>query len=148
MPTQTRRLRSISSSGRPVTGCGWGQRRCVGPYSGPTDRLKKTLRAQERDEGERLLFQDVASTVEVKRLVVIDESGSKVGMTPAYSRAPSGERAYSTAPFNSGQNYTLLAALRLSGMSAPLVIEGAADEALHRPQELHSAAGADRPHGR
>ncbi len=88
------------------------------------------MRAQERDEGERVLFQDLASTVEAKRLVVIDESGTKVGMTPAYSRAPSGERAYSTMPFNSGRNYTLLSALRLSGMSAPLVIEGAADSAV------------------
>ena len=51
-------------------------------------------------------------------------------MTPAYRRAPSGKRAYSTTPFNSGRNYTLLAALRLSGMSAPMVVEGAADSAL------------------
>jgi len=100
------------------------------PYSALTDRSKKTLQAQERDEGERLLFQDLASTVEVKRLVVIDESGTKVGMTPAYARAPAGQRAYSTAPFNSGHNYTLLAALRQSGMSAPFVIEGAADSAV------------------
>ena len=51
-------------------------------------------------------------------------------MLPACSRAPSGERAYSTTPFNSGRNYTLLAALRLSGISAPLVIEGAAHTAV------------------
>ncbi len=107
-----------------------GQATMCRPYSGQTDRLKKTVRAQERDEGERVLFQDLASTVAVKRLVVIDESGTKIGMTPACSRAPSGERAYSTTPFNSGSNYTLLAALRLSGMSAPLVIEGAADSAV------------------
>jgi transposase len=97
------------------------------PYSASTDRSKKTLQAQERNEGQRLLFQDLASTVEVKRLVILDESGTKVGMTPAYARAPAGERAYSISPFNSGRHYTLLAALRHTGMSAPLVIEGAAN---------------------
>lgn len=51
-------------------------------------------------------------------------------MTPAYARAPSGERAFSSAPFNSGRNYTLLAGLRSSGMTAPFVVEGAADSAV------------------
>ncbi len=92
--------------------------------------LKKTIQAGERDEGERLLFQDLASTLSVERLVVLDESGSKVGLKPAYARAPAGERAYSSAPFNSGCNYTLLAALRSDGMHAPWVIKGAADSAV------------------
>jgi transposase len=95
------------------------------PCSEPIDRSKKTLRASERDEGERLLFQDRAQTIAVSRLVVIDESGSQVGMSPAYARAPAGERAYSSSPFNKGHNYSLLAALRLSGLNAPLLIEGA-----------------------
>jgi transposase len=98
--------------------------------NGQTVPLKKTLRAQERDEGQRLLFQDLAKTLPIPRLVVLDESGNKVGMIPAYSRAPAGERAYSTVPFNYGRNYTLLAALRHSGMTAPFMIEGAADSAI------------------
>jgi transposase len=77
-----------------------------------------------------VLFKDLASTLDINRLVVLDESGSKVGMIPAYGRAPAGERAYSRTPFNSGRNYTLLAALRSHGMDAPLVIEGAADSAV------------------
>ena len=77
-----------------------------------------------------MLFTDLASTLDVKRLVVLDERGSKVGMIPAYGRAPAGERAYSNSPFNGGRNYTLLAALRVNGMHAPLVIEGAADSAV------------------
>jgi transposase len=66
----------------------------------------------------------------MSRLVVIDESGNQVGMSPAYARAPAGERAYSTSPFNKGHNYSLLAALRPSGLSAPLVIEGAVNGAV------------------
>ena len=89
--------------------------------------LKTTFRAHERDEGTRVLFQDMASTLEAKRLVVIDESGVSVGMPPAYSRAPVGNRAYSKVPFNRGRHYTLLASLLLSGLSTPLVIEGAAN---------------------
>jgi transposase len=118
-------------------GCGSAQRRCAGPCNGRTARLKKTVRAQERDEGERVLFQDLASTVQLKRLVVVDESGTQIGMTPAYARAPAGKRAYSNAPFNRGRNYTLLASLRASGMTAPFVIEGAADTAVFETYVQH-----------
>jgi transposase len=92
--------------------------------------LKKTVNAQERDEGERTLFADQAATLAVKRLVVVDESGSKIGMSSAYARAPRGKRAVVQEPFNKGCNYTLLAALRQTGITAPFIVEGAADGAV------------------
>lgn len=46
-------------------------------------------------------------------------------MTPRYARAPRGQRAYAKTRRNYGKNVTLLAALRLGGMQAPLVIEAA-----------------------
>jgi transposase len=51
-------------------------------------------------------------------------------MTPRRARAPRGQRAVGTAPRNHGSNVTLLAALVPTGITAPLVVEGAADRAV------------------
>lgn len=75
--------------------------------------------------GERVLFQDVLSTLDAQRVVVVDESGSRIGMTPTYARAPRGQRAFDTTIRNYGHNVTVLSGLRLSGMEAAMVIEGA-----------------------
>lgn len=91
---------------------------------------KKTLGAKERDAAQRLVFQDVISTLEAQRVIVVDESGTHIGMTPSYARAASGQRAYDTTLRNYGHNLTLLSGLRLSGMEAAMVIEGAVNSAV------------------
>jgi transposase len=48
-------------------------------------------------------------------------------MTPLYACAPRGERAYGHVPRNHTRNTTLVAALTLAGLDAPMVIEGAMD---------------------
>ena len=96
----------------------------------PTDREKKTLGARERDAAQRRLFADVISTVEAQRVVVIDESGTQIGMTPGFARAPSGQRAFDTTLRTYGHNLTLLSGLRLTGMDAAMVIEGAVNTAI------------------
>lgn len=65
-----------------------------------------------------------------RRVVVVDESSTHLGMTSAYGRAPRGERAYASQPRNYGKNMTLLAGLRLDGIDAPMVIEGAVNTAV------------------
>jgi len=57
----------------------------------------------------------------------VDESGTQTNMTPRYSRAPRGERAYGAAPRNHGKNTTLIAALSAAGIGAAMTLEGAAD---------------------
>jgi transposase len=57
----------------------------------------------------------------------VDETGSHLGYTPTYSRAPRGERARGSAPRNTGINRTLLTALTLDGMGPGLLLDGAAD---------------------
>jgi transposase len=76
------------------------------------------------------MFADVASTLPVPRLIVVDESRTHRGMPSAYARAPRGQRAYATHLRNYGHNLTLLAGLRLEGMQAPMVIEGAVNTAV------------------
>ena len=94
------------------------------------DAQKKTFGAVERDEAERLLFRDVASTLKVEKIKVVDESSTHLGMTPLYARAPCGQRAYAKSRRNYGKNMTLLSALHLGGMQAPMVIEGATTTAV------------------
>jgi transposase len=77
-----------------------------------------------------MMFADMASTLPVPRLIVVDESRTHRGMTSAYARAPRGQRAYATHLRNYGHNLTLIAGLRLEGIQAPMVIEGAVNTAV------------------
>jgi transposase len=65
--------------------------------------------------------------VDANQLVVVDETGSNIGLTPLYAWAPQGERAYGSIPRNHGKNTTLLASLSLDGMGAAMILEGATD---------------------
>ena len=48
-------------------------------------------------------------------------------MTPRYGRASPGERINEATPLNYGENITMLAAISLSGIDAPMTIAGAVD---------------------
>lgn len=93
-------------------------------------REKKTVSASERDEEARSIWRTGVETLTARRVVVVDESSTHLEMTSAYARAPRGERAYAQQRRNYGKNMTLLAGLRLEGMSAPMLIEGAVDTAV------------------
>ncbi|MEP7290090.1 MAG: IS630 family transposase [Chloroflexota bacterium] len=71
-----------------------------------------------------MLFRDVMQTVKAKQLVIVDESSTHLHMYPRYARALCGQRAYATHKRNYGQNISLLAALRLDGMGAAMVVPG------------------------
>ena len=88
---------------------------------------KKSKVAQERDEGERGLWQWLTSRLDVRRLVFVDESGTHISMDRLRSRAPKGQRAYGRVPKNRGKNLTLIASMSLSGMGESMCIEGATD---------------------
>src|SRR5947209_16897031 len=67
--------------------------------------------------------------VDARRLVIVDECGSNIALTPLYARAPKGQRAHGSAPRNRGKNTTLLASLSLSGIGASMIMEGAVNAA-------------------
>ena len=58
--------------------------------------------------------------VDAKRLVVIDECGSNIALTPLYARAPKGQRACGSVPRNRGENITLLAPSLVAGQIVEL----------------------------
>ena len=59
------------------------------------------------------------------RLVFIDETWAKTNMTRPRGRAPRGERLLASVPHGHWKTTTFLAALRSTGLTAPLVVDGA-----------------------
>jgi transposase len=62
-------------------------------------------------------------------LVFLDETGAKTNMTPAYARAPKGQRAVDFAPHGHWNTTTLVAAITAHGPIAPMVLDGPMDRA-------------------
>ena len=58
-------------------------------------------------------------------LIFLDEFGINLAMTRTYGRAPLGERVTVTEPFHHGSNISVISALGLHGVCAPMAIEGA-----------------------
>lgn len=59
----------------------------------------------------------------------IDETAVTTKMVRHYGRAPVGERLVAKVPYGHWKTLTLIAALRVDGVTAPYVIEGAMDGA-------------------
>ena len=60
-------------------------------------------------------------------LVFVDETGSNLAMTRRYARSLKGRRAYSDAPYQRGNNLTLIGAMALRGMIGEMTLPGATD---------------------
>jgi transposase len=96
-------------------------------------RKKKDLHAQERDRPEvkrkRRAFRKQVAGIDPQRLIFVDESGANTAMTRTYGRAPAGHRVHGSAPGH-WDSVTLICGLRLSGVTAPVVVQGATDTAV------------------
>ncbi len=55
----------------------------------------------------------------------IDETGASTKMARRYGRAPRGQRCQAPVPHGHWKTTTFVGALRLEGMTAPLVLDGA-----------------------
>jgi transposase len=94
---------------------------------------KKSPHASERDSPEvqakRRSFRRKIKPIEPKRLVFVDETGVTTAMTPAYGRAPRGERVEASAPA-SWESVTVIVALGLAGVRVPLAFPGGVNAAI------------------
>lgn len=82
---------------------------------------------------------------EAKQVVVVDECGSNIALTPLYARAPKGQRASDSVPRNRGKNTTLMASLTLEGIAASMLIEAAANGAAFEAYVEHILAPSLQP---
>jgi transposase len=93
---------------------------------------KKSKHAAERDTPEvrkkRREFRKEVDPIGPGRLVFVDETGVTTAMTPAYGRAPRGERVEASAPA-SWESVTVIAAMGLDGVRAPLAFPGSVNAA-------------------
>jgi transposase len=62
---------------------------------------------------------------DAERLVFVDETWASTNMSRRYGRAPKGQRLVCTVPHSHWKTTTFVAALRLDGMTAPMVLDGA-----------------------
>ena len=63
--------------------------------------------------------------LEPKRLVFIDETGASTKMARRYGRSPRGERCRAPVPHGHWKTTTFVGALRLEGITAPMILDGA-----------------------
>jgi transposase len=92
---------------------------------------KKTLHAAEQDRpdvaAERAALKAQQPELDAPRLVFIDETAVTTKMVRHYGRSPRGERLVASVPHGHWKTLTLIAALRIDGLTAPYVIDGAMD---------------------
>ncbi len=90
--------------------------------------LKKTLYAAEQARADvaaaREAWKRLQATLDPAKLVFIDETGTATNMTRTRGRALRGERLVGYTPHGHWKMTTCVAALRLTGVVAPLVLDG------------------------
>jgi len=111
---------SRSAQARPGT-------RCIGSAC----HSKKALRAAEQDRPDvaarRKLWRAAQPFIDPESLVFLDETGVNTKMARLYGWASVGDRCRDAVPFRHWKTMTFIAGLRLGGMTAPWVLEGAMD---------------------
>jgi len=83
--------------------------------------------------------------VEAHRLVFLDESGAKTNMTRLYGRSFDGQRVVDATPHGHWCTTTMLAAVRMDGSTAPMVIPGPTDAEVFGAYVEHVLIGSLRP---
>lgn len=71
----------------------------------------------------RQTFTETLASIELERLVFIDESGAKTNLTPRHGWALRGERVVAHVPHGHWATTTMIGAVRLGGVDAAMVIE-------------------------
>ena len=91
--------------------------------------FKKTLRAAEQDRPDvaaaRAKLKAEQPRLDPRRLVFIDETAVTTKMVRHYGRSPRGQRLVGSVPHGHWKTLTYVAALRVDGLTANFVIDGA-----------------------
>src|SRR5215471_9893149 len=103
--------------------------RCGGSTSVTTSALKKTLYAAEQKRADviraRRRWMREQGMFDPARLVFIDETWTNSAMVRVCGRGPIGERLVDYAPHGHWKIITFVGGLRLRGVTAPFILEGA-----------------------
>jgi len=77
----------------------------------------------------RRLWFERQTELDPEKLVFIDETGATTKMARTRGRAPRGERCRAAIPHGHWKTTTFTAGLRLSGLAAPMILDGPMDGA-------------------
>jgi len=75
----------------------------------------------------RVEYWQTIGEVPLADLVFLDEAGVHLAMTRRHARAKKGDRAYGKVPSNRGKNVTMIGALSVSGLIAPMTWQDGTD---------------------
>jgi transposase len=93
--------------------------------------FKKTSHASEQDRpdvaAERMAWKASQPEIDIHRLVFIDETGASTKMARLYGRSPYGQRCVAALPHGHWKTTTFVGALRATGMTAPMILDGPMD---------------------
>jgi transposase len=93
--------------------------------------FKKTAHASEQDRpdvaAERAAWQALQPDIDIDRLVFIDETGASTKLARLYGRSPRGTRCVASMPHGHWKTTTFVGALRATGLTAPMVLDGPMD---------------------
>lgn len=93
-----------------------------------TSPLKKTAHAAEQERpdvaAQRQAWLDAQPHLDPALLVFIDETGASTKMARLRGRARRGERCRAAVPHGHWKTTTFTGALRLEGMTAPMILDG------------------------
>jgi transposase len=96
--------------------------------TGAGSPIKKTAHAAEQERPDVLLAReawfDNQLDLDPERLVFIDETGASTKMARTRGRAHRGERCRAPVPHGHWKTTTFVGALRLGGLTAPMVLDG------------------------
>jgi transposase len=110
---------------------------------------KKALRAAERErpdlQARRAEWAAWQTGLDPDRLVFLDETWVKSNMTPVYGWGPTNRRVAEGVPHGHWKTVTFVAALRSTGLFAPVVVDGAMNGELFRAYVRQHLAGQLRP---
>jgi len=76
---------------------------------------------------ERAAWKASQPEINIHRLVFIDETGASTKMARLYGRSPYGQRCVAALPHGHWKTTTFVGALRATGMTAPMVLDGPMD---------------------
>ena len=102
--------------------------RCIVSWFATGSRSKKAAHAAEQDRPDvahrRQAWFDAQPDLDPARLVFIDETGASTKMARLRGRAPRGQRCRAALRHGHWKTTTFVDALRLGGMTAPMLLDG------------------------
>jgi len=83
------------------------------------------------------LWQKTQGSMNLEKLVFIDESGAKTNMTRLYGRAKAGQRLIDSVPAGHWCTTTMISSVRLDGSTACMVVDGATNTEVFQAYVKH-----------